>query len=186
MAVATVGDRRLRARPATSDRRALMPSAVVVDRADRCRATTPSVPLLLTNTEKPAAARQAGDRRFTVDFREHVRELGVQRRARCRAVVWPEAACVASVARRSSSFEMLLSAPSLICRSDRPSLALRMPWFRTATVRTVAVRHREAGRVVTRVVDAEAARQAGQGLCGGRCWSSQVRLRVDRGDVGDD
>ena len=40
---------------------------------------------------------------------------------------------VASVARRSSSVEMLLSAPSLICSVDSPSFALRMPWFSTAT-----------------------------------------------------
>ena len=44
----------------------------------------------------------------------------------------PDAACVASVERRSSSFDTLSRAPSLICRSDRPSLALRTPWFSTA------------------------------------------------------
>ena len=75
-----------------------------------------------------------------------------------------DADCVASVARRSSRFEMLLSAPSLICSVDRPSLALRMPWFSTATVRTIRVRDRQAGRVVTRAVDAETAREPGQGL----------------------
>jgi hypothetical protein len=44
-----------------------------------------------------------------------------------------EAACEARVESRSSSVEMLLSAPSLICSVDSPSFAFRMPWLRTAT-----------------------------------------------------
>ena len=95
--------------------------------ADRCRRRR----RLLTNTEKPAAASRpatVASRSISV---EDVLELGPSSVAV--DVVLVEADCVASVERRSSRVEMLFSAPSLICSVDRPSLALRMPWFRTAT-----------------------------------------------------
>ena len=44
----------------------------------------------------------------------------------------PDADCVASVRARSSSFEMLLMPPSMICSVDNPSLALRTPCVSTA------------------------------------------------------
>ena len=88
--------------------------------------------MLLTNTEKPAAVVRPATvaSRVISEMTSVNSAFSVVRDA---ADVWPEAAAVASVERRSSSFEMLSSAPSLICRFDRPSLALRTPWFSTAT-----------------------------------------------------
>ena len=111
--------------------------AVDVEAGGACRPraivppTTPLAPSLLTNTEKPAAV-EPGDVRFAVDFRRARPELGVQLGAVDADA--DEADWVASVESRSSRLEMLLSAPSLICRVDSPSLALRMPWLRTAWV----------------------------------------------------
>src|SRR5579862_1020650 len=93
--------------------------------------TVPFVPSLLTNTEnevvaaRPAtvASRSISDRTDANSLFNFVRST----------VDEDDADWVASVERRSSRFEMLLSAPSLICRSDRPSLALRMPWLSTCT-----------------------------------------------------
>ena len=108
-----------------------MPSAVA-ETLPMVPETTPSLPSLLTNTEKPwlAVATPA-----TVASRviSATTSLNSAFRVVREAVeVWPEAAWVASVASRSSSFEMLSSAPSLIWRSDKPSLALRTPWLMMA------------------------------------------------------
>ena len=99
----------------------------------------PMVPLatdvaasLLTNTEKfvtlssPAtvASRSISERTEVNSSFSFVRSTDDE----C------EAACVASVESRSSRFEMLLRAPSLTCRVDSASFALRMPWFSVVTV----------------------------------------------------
>ena len=109
-----------------------MPSEVVVT-ALMLPDTTPLLPLLLTNTEKPCAeVRPATPLSRLISLSTSANsEFSVVREV---DVVCPEAACVASVPSRSRSFETLSSAPSLICRSDRPSLALRTPWLRMATV----------------------------------------------------
>jgi hypothetical protein len=90
------------------------------------------VPWLLMNTEKPAVVvRLATVASRSISVSTSVNSVSSV--VRLLAVVSPEAACVDSVARRSSSVEMFASAPSLICRPDSPSLALRMPWLMIAT-----------------------------------------------------
>ena len=60
--------------------------------------------------------------RLAVDFAQHALEFAVQHAAGSPVKV-PEADCVAKVRARSSSCEMLLMPPSMICNVARPSLA---------------------------------------------------------------
>ena len=90
--------------------------------------TVPFVPLLLTNTEKPALLlRFATAASRVISLR--MSENSEFRVTRLESVVPPDADCAASVPSLSIRWEMLLIAPSLICRVDRPSLAFRIPWL---------------------------------------------------------
>ena len=111
---------------------ALIASAVVVTALIE-PPTIPSAPLLLTKTENDCdACRPATLPSRSISWSTSWNSASrVEREV---ALVWPDAACVARVDSRSSSLETLSSAPSLICRSDRPSLALRTPWLSTAIV----------------------------------------------------
>ena len=108
------------------------PSVVGVGRADG--AADRAVAAVVADEHREALrSAEAGHVGFTVDFRRG--RPGIRGRAPCghtgagpRPTASPASRC------GRAACAMLFSAPSLICRVDRPSLALRMPWFRTAWV----------------------------------------------------
>ena len=79
-----------------------------------------------------------------------------------------------------------LSAPSAVCASEMPSLALRIAWFMPRICEVIDAGDGEAGGVVLGGVDALAGRQALHGSLEGLIGDPAAVLRAKRSGVGVD
>ena len=145
-----------------------MPS-VVVSAGAMVPPTTPFEPSLLMNTEKPAdAPRPATATSRVISVRTSMNSLLSAVRS---TALLAEADCVASVASRSSSVEMLLSAPSFDLQGGQRVVRVADALVQYGLGRAVRVGQREARGVVAGVVDAVATRQPRNGLLQAHRWS---------------